>query len=553
MGFFEFPFTRTYSDDLGWLIRQVKFLTDQINIKTINYADPIYWDITHQYPKYTVVIDPVSNTAYLSTQPVPQNIAITDTDYWQPVFDFTTLFAYAIALREQLAIGYETTNIADNAYSVGELVFVKVSNEDLLYQVVAPISIGDNLVNDPLDPGYNIKKVTFEELLGNLLTLDTSTQTSLVDAINEVFHIADDAATDLGDISNLNTTDTTSAVNAINEVNTGMLANTAAIARKKNVLIVGDSYCVPGYVTPGLEWYNLLKTRDEYKIYNYAIGGAGFAAHQTGSKYITDLIDDAYAGISDPDSIGFIIMYAGLNDYNLNVTDQAVYTAMKTAIAYAQSKFTKADILFVPFDFPYSAMAKYQHMRWLAACVDAGHESGVLTYEFGPFIFSEGLVGTYVDGSGHPNADGNELIYDVMRKMLLGNNRPKTIRRAFEPTTYNGVTLCAATRGWFELEGIQFKGYIGFLINADTYTAGTYRCASLRKDGRQNSGSMPVGFSRDLIYDNQGLNYSTYNLTFHTNTQDGSIAATFANNQTFGGISQGYYRYEGNIIDNNPT
>lgn len=90
MSFFnEFPFTRTYDGDLGWLIRRVKSFSYEIenfiDANSIHYSDPILWDIKSAYPPYTIVIDEEGN-AYLSKQPVPAGVLLTNDEYWQPVY-----------------------------------------------------------------------------------------------------------------------------------------------------------------------------------------------------------------------------------------------------------------------------------------------------------------------------------------------------------------------------------------------------------------------------------------------------------------------------------
>ena len=85
MSFFEFPHTRTYDSDLGYLIEAMRRLTERIEnfteINQIHFADPITWDITAQYPAFTIAFDN-EGSAYISTQPVPAGVDITNTDYW---------------------------------------------------------------------------------------------------------------------------------------------------------------------------------------------------------------------------------------------------------------------------------------------------------------------------------------------------------------------------------------------------------------------------------------------------------------------------------------
>ncbi len=83
-GFNEYPY-RDYSGfNLDWIVEQVKKLAEDlhtfIDTSTIKYHDPINWDITTQYEANTIVRNGTS--VYLSKQPVPKGVAITNTDYW---------------------------------------------------------------------------------------------------------------------------------------------------------------------------------------------------------------------------------------------------------------------------------------------------------------------------------------------------------------------------------------------------------------------------------------------------------------------------------------
>ena len=88
----NFPYTNFHDLNLDWIIQRIKELNDKFDeaiSAKIKFADPIEWDITKQYEQLTIVID--DNKAYLSMQPVPSGVPITDTDYWQNVFDMSEL------------------------------------------------------------------------------------------------------------------------------------------------------------------------------------------------------------------------------------------------------------------------------------------------------------------------------------------------------------------------------------------------------------------------------------------------------------------------------
>lgn len=84
------PYTNFHNMNLDWIIEALnefnRKLANFVSLNTIKYADPIKWDITSQYAQNTLVLDPQDGTAYLSVQPVPQGVQITNPDYWTPVF-----------------------------------------------------------------------------------------------------------------------------------------------------------------------------------------------------------------------------------------------------------------------------------------------------------------------------------------------------------------------------------------------------------------------------------------------------------------------------------
>lgn len=95
MSYFNFPHARTYDSDLGWLIKALREYLDKVNelveLNSLKIADPINWNITTQYPRYTIVINS-DGMGYISRIPVPEGIALTNTTYWLPIFDFSTFY-----------------------------------------------------------------------------------------------------------------------------------------------------------------------------------------------------------------------------------------------------------------------------------------------------------------------------------------------------------------------------------------------------------------------------------------------------------------------------
>lgn len=157
MAFFnEFPNTRTYDKDLGWLIHVVGEL--QIEVKTfienntINIPDQITWDITKQYTRNTLVID-YDGTAYLSKQPVPIGIAITNTDYWMPIFNYDDSIN---TLRANIATNERNHTTASAERHAGDLVWLG----NALYKVTVDMPAGTAYI-----AGTNVELYTVADYL----------------------------------------------------------------------------------------------------------------------------------------------------------------------------------------------------------------------------------------------------------------------------------------------------------------------------------------------------------------------------------------------------
>lgn len=123
------PWTNLHELNLDWVIQSIKDqetrLTNFVSLNSIKYADPFQWNITSQYAQNTLVIDPEDGTAYLSIQPVPQGVQITNTDYWTPVFtlqNFTEALKKAITTVPQQENGQAATQEipANSVFFVGD-------------------------------------------------------------------------------------------------------------------------------------------------------------------------------------------------------------------------------------------------------------------------------------------------------------------------------------------------------------------------------------------------------------------------------------------------
>ena len=189
MSFFEFPHTRTYDSDLGWIIRKLietdTRLKNFINLNTIKYANPIAWNITTQYEANTVVIDPATGTAYISTQAVPSGVSISNTGYWTPIFNYGESMD---SLRRQIAAADEGSNwYASAPRSYGQLVWI----DGLLYVVLTDITQGSRYV-----PGVNVAQSSVEDAINRVQTY----LNGRIDGEAQLRNTADEALSDRIDV-----------------------------------------------------------------------------------------------------------------------------------------------------------------------------------------------------------------------------------------------------------------------------------------------------------------------------------------------------------------
>lgn len=207
--------------NLDWILSTIDNLVNEVanfvTLNTIKYADPIQWNITTQYEKNTVVIDPITGSAYISTKPVPSGVGLNNEDYWNIIFTLDVISA-----NKNITLRDDANNILATFESeVDEWLLW----QGTLYIVTRAIEVGQSYV-----VGYNIERYTVERFLkeyitnlrtyvdntiGDLDDLDTTDKTDVVAAINSLLS---DVSGLIGDLTELETTDKDSIVEAINEL-----------------------------------------------------------------------------------------------------------------------------------------------------------------------------------------------------------------------------------------------------------------------------------------------------------------------------------------------
>ena len=89
----RYPYTDIHELNLDWILARMKELSIQFDefkvVNNITFSGA--WDITKNYPAWTIVND--NNIGYVSIQPVPVGVNINNTDYWAEVIDYSAQIA----------------------------------------------------------------------------------------------------------------------------------------------------------------------------------------------------------------------------------------------------------------------------------------------------------------------------------------------------------------------------------------------------------------------------------------------------------------------------
>ena len=416
-----YPYTDFHELNLSWIIDQLRTfattLEQFVSINALKYADPIQWDITSQYEKNTIVIDPQTGTAYISVDPVPVGVALNNTDYWTPVFN---LSGFIVRASQNFTSHYEpdTTTTATFATSKGSwLVW-----GDVLYEALVNITAGDSYV-----VGSNIKQITMEEITGHLIDLITDDKGSLVEAINwevgkrrdadGVLQTAIDTETlnrqnADGTLQQAINTETTNRQNADGVLQTA-INNRELKIKDRHILFVGDSYDV---IVPGYEWTTICaNTLGVTNFTRRCTGGYGFAPNNNATW--KSLLQNN--PVADAANITDIVIGGGTNDSS---STNDIPSAMADFDAYIRATFPKLERVYLGYMgwSHLNASQKTQHRGMYSVYLGNAKKLGWHYLNGVQYVLrNPTLILTGLADRVHPNADGVTRLGESVAEAIL--------------------------------------------------------------------------------------------------------------------------------------
>ena len=307
-------YTNFHDINLDWMISEMRSMVDRIENYVselgIKYADPFDWSITSQYEQNTLVIDPVSGTAYLSLKPVPAGVNITNTEYWTPVFTLDELIE---GIREGTAYAVEETNICTSPRAAGDLVWVDKTLVRCKQQILAGSAYN-------YETGGNCERISVEILLDNLQSAITANAGSITELGSDIEALQDLTEEHTQSISALNTSLTaaqeaiannTDSINANADNIASIQGQIGSIIQNKKYVLIGDSYG-QGYTPDGSVngWCTIFRDRLGLNANNCIIitaGGTSFA--HVGYKWSDLVLEQEEDG-----AVTDLIVLGGYND-----------------------------------------------------------------------------------------------------------------------------------------------------------------------------------------------------------------------------------------------
>lgn len=312
----QFPYTNTHDLNLDWIIKTLKEMSDKIDNfilnSSIQFADPIEWSDSTDYEQLTVVV--YNNTGYISLKSVPAGTAITNTEYWQPIFDMSVIMDDLDEL--QTLIEAADADIDDLQTAVSAL------QEDVGELVTGLSGVADRVTS--LETDNTTNKAQIQDNKDDIASLKNRTSDLETDNTNNK-----------SNITNLQTRTTA--------IENTMVKNN----KSKHLLYLGDSYST--------YWNNQLFNEIANNMgipyaqcHNVSVSGAAFVDQN--NSFLSQVQN--YAG--NRNEITDILVVGGINDAllaydsysNVYPDTSALQTAIRNFVTYCNNNYPNAQIHF---------------------------------------------------------------------------------------------------------------------------------------------------------------------------------------------------------------
>lgn len=130
MGFFNnFPYTNFHEINLDWILNEIgklkTYVEEYTAVNSVGYAG--IWDITKQYPKWSIVSN--EDSAYLSVENVPSGVAIGNSKYWKQLADLDPRIG--AVLNQIETIEQSVSEIEQSVSEIGKKRFIIIGDSYL--------------------------------------------------------------------------------------------------------------------------------------------------------------------------------------------------------------------------------------------------------------------------------------------------------------------------------------------------------------------------------------------------------------------------------------
>lgn len=226
-----YPGTDLHEIDLHYVLMQLLQLRKDMQVvidsQAITFADPITWNITSQYPAYTVVLDDAGN-GYLSRQAVPAGIPLSNTTYWTQIFNFNDI---ADRIRASIALNAGTSATTPEALSKDALVWWRGDIYIALTDMPAGTAFieGTNVQRYTVDQKFGMYESLISQVADDIQT-EVQDRTDAIQAEEDARILADNTLQDgidsLASASAYYSVQTVSDMLALDSVKTGAIIST---------------------------------------------------------------------------------------------------------------------------------------------------------------------------------------------------------------------------------------------------------------------------------------------------------------------------------------